>query len=102
MKDIVDISGTDIVLFNSSVSKAKNVLEIQLGNLKYATTFGCDMNYFLDDRFEFTNESFRSYRIQRLAESGVDVLSVVDVLDTFSSDETFNLAIASEDASLIR
>lgn len=59
MIDIAEFNG-DLVLVDTNVGKAQNVLSIQLGSLYYAEDFGIDLAYFLSEEFEFTNDSFRS------------------------------------------
>jgi len=91
---MIDVSeiGTDLGVFDSSVPKAANVLSVQLGNLDYAPDFGVDLRYFLNENFQFQNESFQAYLIKRLAESSIDVASVVTTFEALFHQYTFNLA----------
>lgn len=78
MKDIVEIiEGEDITLFDSVVSKAGNVIAIQLGDLEYAPDFGIDKRFFLQSEFQIQTESFQAYVVQRLSESQVNVSEVL-------------------------
>lgn len=104
MIDISSIS-TDLVMLNTQTQKAKNVLQVQLGALEYAQTFGIDLEFFLDPDFQFQNESFKAYCVQRLSESFVNVNQVIEALETFSLDLTFSVGDserASADGGLIR
>jgi hypothetical protein len=83
MMDIVSIS-TDLVMADAQNPKAANVLSVQLGDLEYAPTFGIDIEFFIDPEFQFQNESFKSYLIQRLSEHHVNVNEVLETVEKFS------------------
>ncbi len=92
MIDIVGIgtgAGGDIRTFNAQTSKAANVLSVQLGYLEYAQDFGIDLRYFIQEGFSFQNESFKSYLIQRLSESYVNVNEVLEAVEDLYRDLTF-------------
>lgn len=90
MKDIVEIvDGSDLVIVDSIVSKAANVISVQLGDLSYAEDFGVDLNYFLQPGLQFQNESFKSYLVNRLTESQVNVAQAVEVFETLFERLTF-------------
>jgi hypothetical protein len=90
MMDIVEASdGEDLTLFDSVVSKAGNVLSVQLGDLEYAQDFGVDLTYFLTSDFQFQNESFKAYLVQRLTESQVNVSEILDEFETLFRQYTF-------------
>lgn len=95
MIDIVDIT-TDIQFFDTQTTKAANILSIQIGSLEYAQDFGIDLKYFLDENFRFQNESFKAYLIERLANSAINVASVIDTVYSLYSKYTFNLARSTE------
>lgn len=83
MKDIIESEpGVDCNVMDSIVAKAGNVLSIQLGDLEYSPDFGVDLRFFLTSDFQFENNSFKSYLVQRLTENQVNV---ADVLDTVES-----------------
>lgn len=88
MIDIVGI-GTDLRLFDAQTSKAANVLSVQLGNLEYAQDFGVDLDFFIQEDFQFQNDSFKSYLIQRLAESNVNVNEVIEEINGLIEKLTF-------------
>lgn len=97
MIDIVKIEdGLDIGVQDSIVPKAANVLSIQLGALEYAQDFGIDKSFFLQSDFQFQNDSFKSYMLQRLTESQVNVSQVVDVLETLFQQLTFYVGDAKK------
>ncbi len=82
MKDIIEVNqGEDLDVIDSIVSKAGNVLAIQLGDLEYAPDFGVDLRFFLQSDFQFMNESFKAYLVQRLTESQVNVAQVIETVD---------------------
>lgn len=95
MRDITSISG-DLSIMESQAPKAANVLQVQIGDLEYAPAFGIDLAFFLDPDFNFQNESFKAYLIQRLSEHNVNVNSVIDMLDRFSQQLTFRVGDAGE------
>lgn len=82
-------SGGDIRLFDAQTSKAANVLSVQLGYLEWEPDFGIDLRYFLQEGFRFQNESFKSYLIQRLSESYVNVNQVLDQFESLYEKLTF-------------
>ena len=86
--DIVNIT-TDLVLYEAQTSKAANVLSVQLGALEYAPTFGIDLRFFINPDFQFQNESFKAYLIQRLAEHNINVAQVIQELEQFYLKFTF-------------
>jgi len=93
--DIVGI-GTDLRLFDAQTSKAQNVLSVQLGNLEYEPTFGVDLEFFIQEDFQFQNDSFKSYLIQRLAESNVNVNQVLDQVEGLVKKLTFSVGDAEK------
>lgn len=98
MLDIVELNdGEDLKVVDSIVSKAGNVLSVQLGALEYAQDFGVDTRYFLESDFQIENSSFKSYCVQRLIEHQVNVSAVTELLDTLFEKYTFHVN-ASEDA----
>jgi hypothetical protein len=101
MIDIMDIT-TDIGILNSSIKKAENVLSVQLGKLEYAKEFGVDLEYFLDENFTFQNESFKSYLLQRLSESSIDVMSIIDTAESLYNNMIFNLTPENQTSAMMR
>jgi len=101
MIDIVGISNGDLRVIDTQVPKAANVLSIQLGALAYAPGFGIDLKYFLSEDFEFQNESFRAYLIERLANSGVNVTSVLTTVNQLYNSYIFSVGNEETGSSLI-
>lgn len=89
MKDITSFSGDDLTVIDTQISKATNVLQVQVGTLEYAPDFGIDLEFFIDEEFQFQNESFKAYLIQRLSEHHINVNQVVEMLSTFYMQYTF-------------
>lgn len=94
MIDIVSI-GNDMGFFDTVTVRAANILSVQIGALEYAPDLGIDLRYFLDEQFQFQNESFKAYLIQILSNYSINVTEVVDVLDRLS--ETYQFSVADVD-----
>jgi hypothetical protein len=101
MIDVVEIN-SDMRFYDTNVKRAENVLATQLGSLDYEPDFGIDLRYFLSEEFEFQNESFRAYLLQRLAESNIDVSSILEVVETLYTQYTFNLTGRENSTALVR
>ena len=96
MKDIIEAqNGKDLNVIDSIVAKAGNVLSVQLGNLEYSQEFGVDLRFFLESEFQFQNESFKAYLVQRLTESQVNVSQVIYLVSTFFEKYTFMVGEAA-------
>ncbi len=93
MKDITSIS-SDLQVLDAEVAKAANVLQVQIGELEYAPEFGIDLDFFIDEDFQFQNESFKAYLIQRLSESHINVNQVLEAIETFYLQLTFSVGDA--------
>lgn len=91
MIDISSVNGGDLLVLDTQVPKAANLLQVQIGYLEYAQDFGIDLEFFLDPQFQFQNESFKAYLIQRLSENHVNVNQVFDSIDTFFEKYTFTV-----------
>lgn len=103
MKDIVGLDdGEDLTVYDSSVSKAGNVMAIQIGDLEYANEFGVDLRFFLQSEFQFQNESFKAYVVRRLIENQVNVSTVMDTVQTLLSKYTYSVGdISNSSGGLI-
>lgn len=102
MIDIVSFNdGEDLGVQNTQVPRAANILSVQLGSLEYAQEIGIDLKYFLSQDFKFENESFRSYLIEVLANSGINVSKVTDLVNTLYNKFIFELAPEETDAGLV-
>lgn len=91
MIDIAEL-GDDFTMVDTNVKRAENILSVQLASLVYAPEFGIDFKYFIDERFEFQNESFKAYLVRRLSDFGIDVTSVITLVEALYEKYTFNLA----------
>jgi hypothetical protein len=97
MMDIVVIEdGLDLGIADTAVSKAANVLSIQLGDLEYEPTFGVDLKYFLNSEIKFQNASFKAYLIQRLTEHLVNVAQVVETVEAIYAKYSFYVGSAND------
>lgn len=92
MIDIISMDdGLDFGMLDTQLKKAENILSTQLGTLEYAPDFGVDLKYFLDEKYQFQDESFKAYLIQRLANSAVNVSGVTEVVESLSKRYIFNI-----------
>jgi len=101
MIDIVSANELGMGVFDSQVGKAGNILAVQLGALEYLQDFGIDLEYFLSEDFRFQNDSFKAYLIERLSAQGINLSSVLEVVETFSSNLTFNIQPDETNSSLM-
>lgn len=102
MIDIVSFNdGEDLGVQNTQVPRAANILSVQLGALEYAQEIGIDLKYFLSQDFKFENESFRAYLIEVLANSGINVSKVTDLVNNLYNNFIFELAPEETDAGLV-
>ncbi len=105
MIDIIKVptetGGDDIGLFDTQTTKAANILNVQLGALEYAPNLGIDLKYFLSDEFKFQNASFKAYMIEILANNGINVSSVIDIMEDLFSVYTFNIKSEETNSGLI-
>ncbi len=91
MIDMIEDSGGDIQVIDTQSPRAANILSIQLGYLEYAQELGIDLEYFLNPDFVFQTESFKSYLIDRLAQSGISVNTVTTLVENLSSRFTMDI-----------
>lgn len=101
MIDIIDITD-DIKTYDTSVTRAENVLSVQLGSLDYAPDFGVDLRYFLSEEFEFQNDSFKAYLLQRLAEHSIDVFRVTETVENLFTQFGFGISAKKTSTGLVR
>lgn len=106
MMDIVgfqEVNGQlDMVFYDSNVPKAVNVVSTQIGSLSFAPNFGIDLQFFLNETFEIQTEAFKSYCVQRLIESNVDVSSVTEVINDLDTDFDFGIAPTKSTEGFVR
>ncbi len=91
LRDIVTLSGSDLGVQQTEAPRAGNILTIQIGALEYAPLMGIDLKYFLESEFRIQNESFKAYLVQRLLEQQINVIDVVDTIETHFHNYTFNI-----------
>jgi len=102
MMDIIELEDEqDMSVEDSSVPKSGNILSTQLGSLEYAQEFGADLKFFLQTDFQFQNESFKSYLIQRLTDHQIDLSQVADVIEALYEKHTFYVKSKQETGGLI-
>lgn len=94
MIDIVGFANNDIQLFDTQTERAANILSTQLGALEYAKDFGIDLRYFLTESISFQDESFKGYMVQNLATRGINVSSLVEVINALDADYNIKLSPA--------
>lgn len=97
MMDIAEVSdGKDLVILDTAAPKAGNVLSVQLGDLEYAQDFGVDLKFFLESEFQFQNESFKAYLVQRLTEHQVNVAQIIDYVEPLYERYVFSVGESAE------
>lgn len=102
MIDIVSAeNGRDLGLFDTQTTRAANILSVQLGDLEYAQDLGIDLKYFLSENFKFENESFKAYLIEVLAARGINVASVVDIVNNLYNNFIFNITPEENSSELV-
>lgn len=101
MIDIIGIKNGDIDLFSTDTGRAANILSVQLGSLEYAPELGIDLNYFLAEEFRVQNESFKAYLVEVLARNGINVVSIVETVESLAERYNFNLAPVENSTGLI-
>lgn len=93
MIDIVSSeNGVDLGLFDTQTGRAANLLSIQIQTLEYADDWGIDLKYFLNEDFQFQNASFKAYLIERLANWGMNVAQLIDIVNGLFNQYIFELA----------
>lgn len=97
IKDIVTFEGRDLGVQQSEAPRAANILGTQLGDLEFAPDFGIDLKYFLETEFRIQNASFKAYLVQRLLEHRVNVIDVVDLVESLFTKYAFSIG-SSEDS----
>lgn len=95
--DIDGLINGDLVVSQTEAPRAGNLLSVQLGSLEFAPDAGVDLNFFLTSDFKIQNESFKAYLVQRLLEQRVNVLNVVEVIETLST--RYQFGVGSTDSS---
>lgn len=91
----------DIYLFNNDIKvadtvvyKAKNLLDVQEGELYYDKDFGIDLKRFLSPDIQIQNETFESYSLQKMAQWGINPVELVINEETFR--QVFNYTVIEQ------
>lgn len=92
MMDIVGFTSEGMQTFDTQTERAANILSVQLGALEYAQDLGIDLRYFLTETIKFQDDSFKAYIVQALASRGINVASMIEVLNNLDSDYNINLS----------
>lgn len=96
LKDIVSLTGEDLTIRQSEAERAANILATQIGTLEYAPDTGIDLKYFLESEFSIQNASFKAYLVQRLLEQKVNVVSVIDEIESLYTTYTFGVGSSEQ------
>jgi hypothetical protein len=71
------LSENGISAKDTSIFKAKNILETQIGSLQYAPDFGIDYNLFFGSDLQIQIETYQAYAISKLSENGINPLDLI-------------------------
>jgi hypothetical protein len=85
------VPGQDLVLYASDAPRAVNVVSVQIGSLEYALSFGVDLSFYLGQDFSIQPESFQAYLVRRLTESQINVVEVIESIQSLYSNLTFGI-----------
>lgn len=99
--DIVSTNGPDLGIARTDTARAGNILSVQLGSLEYAPNFGIDLKFFLDSEFQIQNASFKAYLVERLLAQQVNVVNVLEVINTLSASYIFGIGDRDSGTELI-
>lgn len=99
--DILLADTTDLRLHRGDLTRAANVLSVQLGDLEYAPNFGVDLKYFLETEFKIQNESFKAYCVQRLLEHQINVVNVLESIEPLINRLTYMVGDSDTGTELI-
>jgi hypothetical protein len=91
MKDITEVSNGDLVLTDTVLMKATNLLSTQLASLEYAPDFGVDFRFFIESNLQFQNESFKAYLVERLTQNQINVSDVLERMEALYQQFTFHV-----------
>ncbi len=91
LRDIISFNGRDLGVQQTEAPRAGNILATQIGSLEYAPYMGVDIKYFLESEFRIQNESFRAYLVQRLLEQQINVVDVIDTIETVYHNYGFDI-----------
>jgi hypothetical protein len=101
MIDIYSTGSGELETYDTQTHRAANILNTQLGALEYAPDLGIDLRYFLSPDYKFQDASFRSYLVQVLAASGINVATITDTVQNLYQSLDINLAPEDQSSGLI-
>lgn len=101
MIDIVGFDSKGMQIYDTQTQQAANILSVQLGVLEYEPTLGIDLKYFLTEKINFQDDSFKAYLVQTLASYGINVSSLIEVMKALDSDYNINLSPVDNSTGLI-
>lgn len=101
MIDIVGFDTKGMQLYDTQTERAANILSVQLGALEYEPDLGIDLRYFLTEKINFQDESFKAYLVQALASRGINVSSLTEAINALDSDYMINLSPVENSTGLI-
>lgn len=101
MIDIVGFTSKGMEVYDTQTEQAANILSVQLGGLEYEPTLGIDLRYFLTEKINFQDASFKAYLVQSLAARGINVASLTEVINALDSDYFINLSPVENSTGLI-
>jgi len=101
MIDIVGFTSSGMEVYDTQVQRAANILSVQLGALEYAKDLGIDLRYFLTEPINFQDDSFKAYLIQTLVSRGINVSSLIEVLNSLDSNYNINLSPSENSTGLV-
>lgn len=80
----INLNQNNLVIVNTSIYKAKNLLETQIGSLIYAPNFGIEYDLFFGEDLRIQKETFVAYAISQLSANGINPI------ETLTSDGKFD------------
>lgn len=101
MTDIISADSGGMDVFDTQTERAKNILSVQLGALEYEPLFGIDLKYFLTEGIAFQNASFQAYLVERLANYGINVVTIQTEVDSLMSTYKVELSPEETNTSLV-
>ena len=103
IKDVqYDAAKNDLVIVSSEVPRAANLLDVQLGTLYFAPTWGVDKDCFLNPDYEIQSESFEAYLLQQIGYWGMNVVHFVSEQGKFLRRMVFGFGTPKDNSSMTR
>lgn len=92
----------DLEFVSSELSRAENLIGVQLGTLKYQPDWGVDLDYFLNPNYEIQAECFEAHLLQRIGFWGMNVLDFMHKQGSFMREMIFNFGTPKDTNSMMR